>query len=125
AVGAAANAAWKVGGVAEAVTVTAETPVVDTTSTRAQQVISGLTVAEIPTGRQYTAFTNLIPALNVQQNDFEGSNPAIFSVFQIHGGRRNEGQVLIDGMNAGYQGMGLWGYVPEVGHAQGGVFRRY
>src|SRR5215510_9837079 len=69
------NADMKVGGVAEAVTVTAETPVVDTTSTRAQQVISGLTVAEIPTGRQYTAFTNLIPALNVQQNDFEGSNP--------------------------------------------------
>src|SRR5215475_12365642 len=64
------NADMKVGGVAEAVTVTTETPVVDTTSTRGQQVISGLTVAEIPTGRQYTAFTNLIPALNVQQNDF-------------------------------------------------------
>src|SRR5262249_41226723 len=116
------NADMKVGAVADAVTVTAETPVVDTTSTRAQQVISGLTVAEIPTGRQYTAFTNLIPALNVQQNDFEGSNPAIFSVFQIHGGRRNEGQVLVDGMNAGYQGMGVSGYVPEVGNAQEVVF---
>jgi hypothetical protein len=116
------NADMKVGGVAEAVTVEAETPVVDTTSTRAQQVLNGVTVGEIPTGRQYTAFTNLIPALNVQQNDFEGSNPAIFSVFQIHGGRRNEGQVLIDGMNAGYQGMGVSGYVPEVGNAQEVVF---
>ena len=116
------NADMKVGGVAEAVTVEAETPVVDTTSTRAQEVLSGVTVGEIPTGRQYTAFTNLIPALNVQQNDFEGSNPAIFSVFQIHGGRRNEGQVLIDGMNAGYQGMGVSGYVPEVGNAEEVVF---
>ena len=36
---------------------------------------------------------SLIPAINVQQNDFEGSNPALYNVFQIHGGRRNEGQV--------------------------------
>jgi len=43
-------------------------------------------------------------------------------VFQIHGGRRNEGQVLVDGMNGGYQGMGVSGYVPEVGNAQEVVF---
>src|SRR4030095_3279561 len=103
-------------------TVTAETPIVDTTNTRDQQVISGLTIVEIPTSRQYSAFTHLIPAINVQQNDFEGTNPALYSVFQIHGGRRNEGQVLVDGMNGGYQGMGVSGYVPEVGNAQEVVF---
>src|SRR5207249_771050 len=97
-------------------------PVVDTTSTRDQQVVSGQTVGEIPTSRQYSAFTHLIPAINVQQNDFEGTNPALYSVFQIHGGRRNEGQVLVDGMNGGYQGMGVSGYVPEVGNAQEVVF---
>ena len=70
----------------------------------------------------YSAFTHLIPAINVQQNDFEGSNPALYSVFQIHGGRRNEGQVLVDGMNGGYQGMGVSGYVPEVGNSQEVVF---
>ena len=43
-------------------------------------------------------------------------------MFQIHGGRRNEGQVLVDGMNGGYQGMGVSGYVPEVGNAQEVVF---
>src|SRR5215475_4789003 len=47
------NAEMKVGGVAETVTVAAETPVVDTTSTRDQQVLSGVTVGEIPTSRQY------------------------------------------------------------------------
>jgi hypothetical protein len=116
------NAEMKAGVVAEAVTVTAEAPIVDVTSSRAQEVLSGVTVAEIPTSRQYSAFAQLIPALNVQQNDFEGNNPAIFSVFQIHGGRRNEGQVLLDGMSAGYQGMGVSGYVPEVGNAQEVVF---
>src|SRR6185503_16182780 len=116
------NADLKVGNVSETVTVSGEAPTVDTTSTRNQQVISGQTVAEIPSSRNYSAFTHLIPAINVQQNDFEGSNPALYSVFQIHGGRRNEGQVLVDGMNGGYQGMGVSGYVPEVGNSQEVVF---
>jgi hypothetical protein len=116
------NAEMKVGGLSDTVTVEAETPLVDVTSSRDQQVLSGITVGEIPTSRQYSAFTHLIPAINVQQNDFEGTNPALYSVFQIHGGRRNEGQVLVDGMNGGYQGMGVSGYVPEVGNAQEVVF---
>ncbi|HVZ20755.1 MAG TPA: carboxypeptidase regulatory-like domain-containing protein [Vicinamibacterales bacterium] len=116
------NADMKVGGVQETITVTGEAPTVDVTTTRNQQVLSGQTIAEIPSSRNYSAFTHLIPAINVQQNDFEGSNPALYSVFQIHGGRRNEGQVLVDGMNGGYQGMGVSGYVPEVGNAQEVVF---
>src|SRR5262252_7756834 len=116
------NADLKVGAVAETITVRGEAPTVDVTSTRTEEVLSGQTVAEIPSSRQYSAFTHLIPAINVQQNDFEGSNPALYSVFQIHGGRRNEGQVLVDGMNGGYQGMGVSGYVPEVGNSQEVVF---
>jgi hypothetical protein len=116
------NAELKVGGLAETITVTSEAPVVDVTSTRNQTTLSGQTVSDIPSSRNYSAFTHLIPAINVQQNDFEGSNPALYSVFQIHGGRRNEGQVLVDGMNGGYQGMGVSGYVPEVGNSQEVVF---
>ena len=116
------NGDMKLGGLAETITVSGEAPVVDVTSTRNQQVISGQTVGEIPSSRNYSSFTHLIPAINVQQNDFEGSNPALYSVFQIHGGRRNEGQVLVDGMNGGYQGMGVSGYVPEVGNSQEVVF---
>ena len=116
------NADLKVGAVAETITVSGEAPTVDVTSTRNQEVLSAQTVADIPSSRNYSAFTHLIPAINVQQNDFEGSNPALYSVFQIHGGRRNEGQVLVDGMNGGYQGMGVSGYVPEVGNSQEVVF---
>ena len=43
-------------------------------------------------------------------------------MFQVHGGRRNEGQVLVDGMSGGYQGMGVSSYVPEVGNSQEVVF---
>jgi hypothetical protein len=116
------NTDMKVGGVAETIIVSGEAPTVDVASTRNQQVISGQTVSEIPSSRQYSGFTNLIPAINVQANDLEGSNPSLYSVFQIHGGRRNEGQVLVDGMNGGYQGMGVSGYVPEVGNSQEVVF---
>src|SRR5215475_1276786 len=116
------NADLKVGAVAETITVSGEAPTVDVTSTRNQEVLSAQTIADIPSSRNYSAFTHLIPAINVQQNDFEGSNPALYSVFQIHGGRRNEGQVLVDGMSGGYQGMGVSGYVPEVGNSQEVVF---
>ena len=116
------NGDLRVGGVAETITVSGEAPVIDVTSTRNQQTMSGQTIGDIPTSRNYSSFTHLVPAINVQQNDFEGSNPALYSVFQIHGGRRNEGQVLVDGMNGGYQGMGVSGYVPEVGNAQEVVF---
>ena len=74
--------------------------------------------ATIPTSRLYSSLTQLVPALNVQGNDVGGSQGNVFSVFQIHGGRRNEGQVLVDGMSGGYQGMGVSGYAPEVGNAQ-------
>ena len=39
-------------------------------------------------------------------------------MFQVHGGRRNEGQVLVDGMSGGYQGMGVSSYVPDIGNSQ-------
>jgi hypothetical protein len=116
------NGDLRVGGVAETITVSGEAPVVDVTSARTEQTIAGKTVTEIPTSRLYSSLTQLVPALNVQGNDVGGSQGNVFSVFQIHGGRRNEGQVLVDGMSGGYQGMGVSGYAPEVGTAQEIVF---
>jgi len=54
-------------------------------------------IASIPSGRQYFSLTTLVPALSVQGNDVGGASGPIFSVFQIHGGRRNEGQVRVEG----------------------------
>ena len=116
------NADLRIGGLQETVTVSGEAPVVDVTSARTEQTIDGKTVTEIPTSRLYSSLTQLVPALNVQGNDVGGSQGNVFSVFQIHGGRRNEGQVLVDGMSGGYQGMGVSGYAPEVGTAQEIVF---
>jgi hypothetical protein len=116
------NADMKVGAVAETITVSGEAPVVDVTSSRTQEVINGSTVNSLPTSRQYGALIALVPAINVQGNDVGGAQGGIFNVFQIHGGRRNEGQVQVDGMSAGYQGMGVSSYVTEIGNAQEVVF---
>jgi Carboxypeptidase regulatory-like domain len=108
----------RVGAVEETVTVSGEAPIVDVTNSRRQQTISGDVIAAIPSSRQYFGLTTLVPALNIQGNDIGGASGPIFSVFQIHGGRRNEGQVLVDGLSMGFQGMGVSFYVPEVGTAQ-------
>jgi hypothetical protein len=112
------NVDMRVGAVAETITVSGEAPIVDVTSSRRQQTITGDVIATIPSSRQYFGLTTLVPALNIQGNDIGGASGPIFSVFQIHGGRRNEGQVLVDGLSMGFQGMGVSFYVPEVGTAQ-------
>ena len=95
------NADLAVGAVTETITVTGESPVVDVTSSRTELTISGETIGRIPSSRLYSSYTQVVPAINVQGNDVGASQGALFSVFQIHGGRRNEGQVLVDGMNGG------------------------
>src|SRR5947199_3243334 len=112
------NAELRVGGLQETVTVTGESPIVDTQSTKTQETLQNDVISSIPTGRQYYSLTTLIPALNVQGNDVGGIQGPIFSVFQAHGGRRDEGQVHIEGLSMGFQGMGVSFYVPDVGTAQ-------
>src|SRR5262249_61152212 len=66
------NAELRVGTVQETVTVSSETPVVDTQSTKTQETLTNDVVNSIPSGRQYFSLTALVPALNVQGNDVGG-----------------------------------------------------
>ena len=112
------NADLKVGALAETVTVSGETPVVDVVSSQAVRTVGSEVFAGIPSSRGYAAVTVLMPGINAQGADVGGVSGNAFSVFQAHGGRRNEGQVQVNGLSAGWQGMGVSGYVPEVGSAQ-------
>ena len=112
------NADLRVGELTETITVSGESPLVDVQSTRTTQTIDSETFSSIPISRQYSGLTALVPALNIQGQDVGGTNLASFSVFQAHGGRRNEGQVQVDGMSIGWVGMGVSSYVPEVSIAQ-------
>jgi hypothetical protein len=112
------NAELRVGSVQETITVTGESPVVDVQSSQTSRTLSADAIAGIPSSRNYQSFTVLMPGINVQGADVGGQSGALFSVFQGHGGRRNEGQVQVDGLSAGWQGMGVSGYAPEVGAAE-------
>ena len=112
------NGEMRVGGVQETVTVSSETPVVDTQSTKTQETLTNDVLNSIPIGRQYFSLTALVSALNVQGNDVGGIQGPIFSVFQAHGGRRDEGQVHVEGLSMGFQGLGVSSYVPEISTAQ-------
>jgi hypothetical protein len=117
------NADLRVGALTETITVSGESPIVDVQSSQATRTIDNELIAAIPSARGYQSFTVLQPGLNVQGADVGGSTGALFSVFQAHGGRRNEGQVQVNGLSAGWQGMGVSGYVPEVSSAQEVTFQ--
>ena len=117
------NGDLRVGALTETITVSGESPIVDVQSSQATRSIDKDLIAAIPSARGYQSFTVLQPGLNVQGADVGGVTGALFSVFQAHGGRRNEGQVQVNGLSAGWQGMGVSGYVPEVGSAQEVTFQ--
>jgi hypothetical protein len=112
------NAEMRVGAIEETITVSGESPIVDVQSSQTVRTIDGEVFAGIPSSRSYAAVTVLMPGVNAQGADVGGVAGNLFSVFQAHGGRRNEGQVQVNGLSAGWQGMGVSGYAPEVAAAQ-------
>ena len=109
----------RVGAVAETITVSGEAPIVDVTSSRRQQTIRAtMRSPRFRSSRQALWPDHVGTSAQHPGERHRRCIGADFSVFQIHGGRRNEGQVLVDGLSMGFQGMGVSFYVPEVGTAQ-------
>jgi hypothetical protein len=110
------DAQLNVGALEETVTVTGESPIVDVQGSKVQQTIDDTTIAAIPNARQYFSFTALVPGISIQGADVGGSSGPTFSVFQSHGGRRNEGRLQVDGTEVAFLGVSF--YVADTGAAQ-------
>ena len=115
------NADMKVGSLEETITVTGETPIVDTQSVRRQVVISDDVIKSMPAARAYAGIMMLIPSTITQA----GANLDIqvtpgMLVFGGAGGRVNEARLQVDGLNTGaaFNGAGVSSYVPDIGNAQ-------
>ena len=115
------NAEMKVGTVQETITVTGETPIVDTQSVRRQITVANDVISQMPASRSYAGVMMLIPATITQA----GSNLDIqitpgMLVFGGAGGRNNEARIQVDGLNTGaaFNGAGVSSYVPDIGNAQ-------
>jgi hypothetical protein len=99
------NITMRVGSVAESVTVTGETPVVDLRSTSATTVADARVFKEVPTGGSWVNVAQLIPAVNSAffgnrdvgglQGDQTGTQVS------VHGGLAGDGVSMIDGMRIG------------------------
>ena len=114
------NAEMKVGQLQETVTVTGETPIVDTQSIRRQSSLSHDVLTSIPTARSWAATAVLIPGIVTQA----GSSADVqvtpqMTVFGGAGGRANEGRMQVDGLNTGaaLNGGGVSTYVADIANA--------
>src|SRR6195256_3601776 len=100
------NADMRVGAVTETVTVTGETPVVDTqTSTKREVVLSNEVLAAVPASRTYGNILALVPGIQSLTLDVNSTQSmtgtATNFFFTARGGRGQEGTVQVDGMNVG------------------------
>jgi hypothetical protein len=93
------NADLKVGALAETITVTGETPVVDVQSARREVTLNSDVIKSIPTVRSYNALVIVVPGVVTNLNDTVTGTAT--TQFPIHGGRNNEGRMTIDGLNIG------------------------
>ena len=112
------NADMRVGTVAETITVTGETPVVDIqTSTKKQVVLSSAVVEAIPASRGYGNVLATVPG--IQATGLDVSSAVSTNFFTARGGRGNEGTVQIDGMNVGsaFNGGGVAGFGYPIGES--------
>jgi len=112
------NADLKVGAVAETVTVTGESPVVNIQSAQREVTLNNEVLKSIPTVRSYNAMVMVVPGVNTNLNDVVTATAT--TQFPIHGGRNNEGRLMIDGLNIGNPPGGNQpsSYIADVGNAQ-------
>jgi len=111
-----ADVALSPGNVQETVEVSAEIPLVETTSDNQGGVISGETAAALPVnGRDFTKLLVLVPGAAGDPSGAADS-PGSYGLFSINGNRGRSNNYLLDGtdMNDGYRNL------PAIN--QGGVF---
>ena len=110
------NADLKVGAVAETITVTGETPLVDVQSASTERVFAKDVVDSIPTGRLATDFAALQPGMIINaasgagtlstnantltSQDVGGTAGDTFTDVSIHGGKASEQRQTINGLSA-------------------------
>ena len=112
------NQDLKVGDLQETITVTGESPIVDTQSTRRQQIVDDETLKALPATRGYNALVFLVPSVTGGSNQID-LMPAM-RIFYSHGGRGNEGRTYVDGLSTGsaFNGGGASGYIIDTANSQ-------
>jgi hypothetical protein len=112
------NAELKVGALEETITVSGESPTVDIKSANRGQELSSDVLASVPATRGVNAVVFLVPSVTGGSNQVDISPQ--MRIFYSHGGRGNEGRVLVDSLSVGaaLNGGGVSLYIPDTATAQ-------
>jgi Carboxypeptidase regulatory-like domain len=94
------NGAMEVGSVTQTVTVTGESPVIDTQDTVVQQTLTNNVVESLPLGGSFAQYTSLVPgAIGAATNqDVGGTQGENAQGFRIHGSPTGDYHQMRDGM---------------------------
>jgi len=111
------DADMMLGGVAETITITGETPIVDVVSTRRELTFDNETMRNLPSVRSYSYLLTVVPGLQTNNNNV--NTGPVFAIFPIHGGRGVESRLTVDGLNISNPPGGNQpsNYVADVGNA--------
>src|SRR5216684_676054 len=92
------NADLPVGGLAESVTVSGASPVVDVQSTQRTHVLNRDLLDSLPTARNYSGLAALMPGVRMTNTDV-GGNQQMEQIYMVtHGSRLTDTTVQVDGM---------------------------
>ncbi|HKF67989.1 MAG TPA: TonB-dependent receptor [Vicinamibacterales bacterium] len=93
------NVEMKVGAVAESVTVTGQSPVVDVQTSQRREVVNQQLLEALPTGRNFQLMAGTVPSVTTGVFDVGGSS-AMWTggSLLVHGSITNDSRTLIDGM---------------------------
>jgi hypothetical protein len=100
------NAKLGVGSVSETVTVTGESPTVDTRSNLQQTVMNQTVLEGVPSGRDPWSVAKIIPGVAISTYDVGGTQSFQQSSFSAHGSSTNDVSFNIDGATVNWPGGG-------------------
>jgi hypothetical protein len=100
------NSKLEVGQLAETITVTGESPTVDTRSNIGQTVMNQEILEGVPTGRDPWSLAKLIPGVQVATYDVGGTQSMQQSSMSAHGSNTNDVSYNIDGATVNWPGGG-------------------
>src|SRR5262245_60070988 len=100
------NVKLEVGSVSESITVTGESPTVDTKSNVQQTVMNQQILEGVPTGRDPWSLAKLIPGVQVATYDGGGTQSMQQSSMSAHGSNTNDVSYNIDGATVNWPGGG-------------------
>src|SRR5207302_9592308 len=100
------NATLEVGSVQESITVTGESPTVDTKSNLQQTVMNQEILEGVPSGRDPWSIAKIIPGVQVATYDVGGTQSIQQSSLSAHGSNTNDVSYNIDGATVNWPGGG-------------------